>query len=89
MSDDTQLTRDDMKRMTPDEIATAYDAGRFDVALGGRTDDEADLIARAATEDVTATEVRALAAIGRHDLINDAHRDGRITFTNTYDTKEN
>lgn len=82
MTDDTsQLHRAALASMTPDEISDAYDAGRLAVTLGERTPEEAALIARATTGTVTLADVHALTAIGRHDLINDAHRSDRITFT--------
>ena len=80
-NDRAQLTRADLDGMAPEEIAAAHDAGRLAVLLGMDPADAA-LITRAQSDPITLDDVRDLARLGRHDLVNDAHRDGRITGRN-------
>lgn len=79
-----QLTRADLKTMTPAAIEQAHNEGRF-AALLGAPADEVALIDRA-TGDLTPVDIRALADIGRHDLIDKAHTEGRISLDT--DTEE-
>ncbi len=74
----TQLTAADLDGMTPEAIAAAHAAGRFDVALGMPPADAAVIRRAAAGEPVTLEDVATLARLGRHDLVNEAHRDNRI-----------
>ncbi|WP_106814262.1 hypothetical protein [Microbacterium timonense] len=67
-----QLSRDDLAGMTPAQITEAHDAGRFNDLIGIDPADTA-LVQRASAPDIrhtfTATEVRRLRALGRHDLV--------------------
>lgn len=76
----SQLTREDLKAMTPEAIDTARIEGRLAVLLGADPDD-ADLIERATTEPITHADVQRLARLKRHDLIDAARTTNRIAAT--------
>jgi hypothetical protein len=67
--------------MTPEQIETARLDGRLDRVLGV-PDHVIALAAKARTERIDAADVRALAALGRHDLIEAARTDDRIDYPN-------
>lgn len=75
----TQLTRDDLDAMNPQQIEAARVAGRLATILGSPPADAAML--DRATGTLTPQDVRDLAALGRHDLIEQARTDNRITYT--------
>jgi hypothetical protein len=51
------------------------------VALLAEEDANRDAIARAESGDtITLADVRRLSALNRRDLINEAHRAGRVTY---------
>ena len=79
-----QLNAADLKTLTPRQIEDARTAGHLAVLLGADPA-EADLIERATTDPITTTDVRRLAALGRHDLIEAARLGGRLTLTTTED----
>jgi hypothetical protein len=81
----TQLNRDELKGMTPQEIADAHEAGRLDLALGAHPDDVA-LVERAAGV-INAADMAALRLAGRDDLIVKAHNEDRIDTNNPKDDK--
>jgi hypothetical protein len=72
----TQLNRDELKGMTPREIADAHDAGRLDLALGADAEHVA-LLERAAGV-ISRADLTALRLAGREDLIVLAHDEHRI-----------
>jgi hypothetical protein len=74
-----QFTADQLKAMTPDQIIEARGAGHLDRILG-IPEEEIALLSRARTGRIDVDDVRALGAINRHDLINDAREAGRITY---------
>jgi hypothetical protein len=75
-----QLTREDLKAMTPEAIDEAHSAGRCDLLLGiPAADVEVQDRARS-DEPLTRADVAQLRRIGRPDLIFDAHEAGRITY---------
>jgi hypothetical protein len=76
--DHGQLSRADLKRMTPEQIVEAKGAGRFD-ALLGVPQEQLDLINRAKTGQIDHADLRELSRLNRPDLINAAHTEGRIT----------
>lgn len=80
----TQLTREDLKGMTPEDIDTAHDEGRLDLVLGHDPDYVA-LIERAAGA-IGREDIAALRRAGREDLIVKAHDEDRITHTNEKDS---
>jgi hypothetical protein len=75
----TQLNRDDLAGMTSEAIVEAHDNGQLDQLLGTPAEDIAVLDRARSGEFITLADVRTLAGLGRHELINDAHRAGRIT----------
>lgn len=74
----TQLTREDLKTMSPTEIDTAHREGRLDLMLGH---DRAyvDLVERAAG-DIGPGDIAALRQAGREDLVVLALDEDRIRF---------
>lgn len=74
----TQLTPEDLKGMTPEEVDAAYTDGRCAVMLGA-TSEDAELISRAREHLITTDDLRRLRDIGRDDLIAAAHETNRIT----------
>jgi len=78
----TQITRDQLKGMTPEQIVQAKREGRLNALLGLAPADVA-LLDRATTAPLTRDDIAALARLNRHDLIVAARHDNRIT------TKEN
>lgn len=75
---DQQLTDDDLKGMTPQEIADAHDSGRLDSLLGAPEED-VDVLARARNgESLDRADLSRLSALGRHDLILAADAAGLI-----------
>lgn len=79
-TEDEQLTRADLKTMSLDAIAEAKDAGRLDALLGFQGPDN-DLFKRAETEVIGRADIKQLAALGRHDLIEVARATDRINYT--------
>lgn len=78
----TQITRDQLKGMTPEQIVQAKREGRLNALLGMPPADVA-LLDQATTAPLTRDDIAALARLNRHDLIVAAQHDNRIT------TKEN
>lgn len=74
-----QLTVDDIKGMTPDQIVDAHNAGRLNHALGMDPDDAA-FINRAPRSTLDRDNIARLARLGRPDLIADAVDAGRINL---------
>jgi hypothetical protein len=77
--DASQFTAADLATMDPDQINAARMAGRLDRLLGV-PDEQIALLSRARTGRIDVDDIRALGAINRHDLINDAREAGRITY---------
>jgi hypothetical protein len=77
--DQRQLTAADLATMSHHDIETAREAGRLDLLLGVPAADVA-LTTRAREGRINADDARALAAIGRHDLIEDARASDRIDY---------
>jgi len=77
-----QLSRADIKDMTPEQIDQAYQGGKFN-ALLGMPQEDAELIDRARDGGIDMNDVRRLRALGQHELIADAYHANRII------TKEN
>lgn len=74
-----QLTRDDLRGMTPEQIEDAHNSGRLDSLLGMPADDVAVLDrARAGEDDLTHSDVQRLKELNRHDLIAQALDNGRL-----------
>ena len=73
----TQLTREDLKTMSPTEIDAAHNEGRLDLALG-LDSDYVELVERASGV-ITSEDIAALRRAGREDLIVKAHDEDRIT----------
>lgn len=66
---ENQLTRDDLKTMTPDQIVDARATGRLNDLLGVPSE-ESELTGRAERlEPVSRDELRRLNRQGRHDLV--------------------
>lgn len=76
-----QLSQDDLGAMSPQQITDARDSGQLDSLLGV-PDDEIELKARATIGRLSIDDVKALAAIQRHDLIETARADQRIDYPN-------
>lgn len=74
-----QLTAADLATMSHDDIETARNAGQLERILGV-PDDQIALTTRAREGRINADDARALAAIGRHDLIETARVDDRIDY---------
>lgn len=75
-----QLTKADLKGMTPDAIIQAQAEGRLDALLGVPAE-QTELIAKAGRlEPITGAELRELNQLGRYDLVSAyaAHID-RVT----------
>lgn len=73
-----QLTVADLKSMTPEAILEAKAGGLLNRVLG-IPDEETALVHRARNASIDITDVRELNRLGRHDLVADAQRAGRIT----------
>ena len=75
----TQLNRDDMSGLTPEEIDEAHEQDRFALMLGADPD-KAALLDRAHDPNatLTAADLKALRAAGRDDLIDEAYTSGRL-----------
>jgi hypothetical protein len=77
-----QITRDDLKSMTPQEIEQARVDGRLDRILG-LPEDEIEAKTRArGNAPLTTEDVKILSRYRHHDLITAAHTAGRITEEN-------
>jgi hypothetical protein len=78
-----QLTAADLTRLTAErkhnEIEQARTEGRLDALLGVPPEQIA-LLDRARNGRVDVTDVQALAALRRHDLIDEARATDRITY---------
>lgn len=62
-------------------VIAAAERGDYDDRLGITPEHRALLTRATGTDPVSLADVRALAASGRADLIDSAHRAGRITIT--------
>lgn len=76
----TQLTRLDMRSMTPAQIVAAHEAGQFDTII--RAGHDAELIERAQVGVVEYGDYPRLNELGRADLFTRAIEDGRINKEN-------
>lgn len=72
-----QLTRSDLASMMPSAVEQARKDGRLDNILGVAKS-ETDLLERTQSGPVTRADLTALAALGRHDLIEKARVEQRI-----------
>jgi hypothetical protein len=73
----TQIDRDALEGMSAEAIVQAHENGQLDQMLGVDPEHIA-VLDRAREGLITLADVRVLAQLDRHDLINDAHREGRI-----------
>jgi hypothetical protein len=65
----TQLTREDLKGMTPEQIEAAHDAGDLDQVLG-RINPDRELIHRATNgQPISHAEAKRLHEIGQSELV--------------------
>lgn len=80
MTDPRQLTKDDLRSMTPEQIVEAMDNDLCNELLGVKPENTA-LVLKAKHDVLTRADMKALAAIGRNDLISDAYEAGRIATT--------
>lgn len=76
-----QLTRADLKGMTPHAIEKAREDGRL-ANLLGTPPEQTNLLDRA-TGPLSRQDIRDLAALGRHDLIEKARVEQRVDTTPT------
>jgi hypothetical protein len=74
-----QLTAADLATMSHQDIEDARETGRLEILLGVPAAD-VELTARARQGRINADDARALAAIGRYDLIEDARASDRIDY---------
>jgi hypothetical protein len=80
--DANQFGSADLATMNPDEINAARMAGRLDRLLGV-PDEQIALTTKARTGRIDADDARALAELGRYDLIEQAHAENRINYPNS------
>lgn len=80
---DRQLTAHDLEDMSPAEIVTAKQEGRLAAYLGAPAEHAAALDRAHTGDHLTDEDVTALWGLGRHDLINEAKSQNRITTTTT------
>jgi hypothetical protein len=66
----SQLTREDIKAMTPDQVEAAYDAGDLDHVLGRIEPGDRELVDRATNgRPITHTEAKRLHETGHSELV--------------------
>lgn len=77
-----QLSRDDIKSMTPEQVDEAEQNGQLDALLGRGTPELIALKEKARSDHLTIADVKALHDAGAYELIERARTEGRIQMGN-------
>ncbi len=79
MTESDQLTRADLAQLSAEQIEEARVNGRLAHLLGAPETDT-ELVRRAKTEVIGRSDIKALFALGQHDLIEEARATNRINY---------